>query len=118
MLLVSVTDGASAIRETDSVAVAAMTTGENFTASGATAASPSSAPAPVVFSGAAAEAARAAILRFSSLTSDRNLSGVTRESMARTRSSSGGCVANHEAPTLFIHDGRLLAKNMCATPTE
>ena len=46
-------------------------------------------------------AACAASLRRSSLTSVRNLSGEMRASSACTRSSSGGCVANHEAPNLL-----------------
>jgi hypothetical protein len=57
-------------------------------------------------------------LRRSSLTSVRKRSGVTRVSIACTRSSMGGCVANHLPPSLFAHAGALPAKNMCATSAE
>jgi hypothetical protein len=49
-------------------------------------------------------AARAAILRRSSPTSERNFSELMRESSARTRSSSGGWVENHAVPSLSAHD--------------
>ena len=65
---------------------------------------------------ASSASCRLTSLRRSSLTSERKRSGVMRESSARTRSSSDGCVENHEPPNLLAHAGSLLAMNMCATP--
>jgi hypothetical protein len=76
------------------------------------------APSAVAAVSAPAALAREASLRRSSLTRVRKRSGVTRESIACTRSSSGGCVANHFPPTLLAQDGALPAKNMCATSAE
>src|SRR5688572_27728567 len=84
-----------AVAGTGPAAMAA--TGENCSAFEDSDATSPSAVGSAAGAADAAAAARAAILRFSSLTSERNLSGVIRESIARTRSSSGGCVANQEA---------------------